>query len=99
MENTPNSKKGFASMTIEQKKAIASAGGKAAHAKGKAYKFDSVSAKVAGQKGGKAVSANREHMAEIGKKGGNQRAQNKGQNKYDAMISAHARTVQENANQ
>lgn len=83
-------KKGFASMTAEQRKAIASAGGKAAHTKGKAYRFDSASAKIAGQKGGKAVSSNREHMAAIGQKGGNNRAKNKGQNKYDAMIQGHS---------
>lgn len=76
-------------MTAEQRKAIASAGGKAAHTKGKAYRFDSASAKIAGQKGGKAVSSNREHMAAIGQKGGNSRAKNKGQNKYNALIQAH----------
>lgn len=75
MEQTQhyNGRKGFASMTAEQRSSIASAGGKAAHAKGKAYRFDSVSAQIAGRKGGNAVSSNRAHMAEIGKKGGNKR--------------------------
>ena len=63
-------KRGFASMDIEKQREIASKGGKAAHAKGKARRFTSEEAKIAGKKGGEAVSRNREHMAEIGRKGG-----------------------------
>jgi general stress protein YciG len=62
--------KGFASMSIEQRRAIASKGGKAAHVQGRAHEFTSEQAKVAGAKGGAAVSANRAHMARIGRKGG-----------------------------
>ncbi len=46
--------RGFASMSPERKREIASKGGMAAHKKGTAYKWDSESAKIAGQKGGKA---------------------------------------------
>ena len=64
------SKRGFASMDAEKQRAIASKGGKAAHAKGTAHEFTSEEAREAGQKGGEAVSRNREHMAQIGREGG-----------------------------
>jgi general stress protein YciG len=51
-------------------RAIASKGGRAAHAQGVAHEFNSAEAREAGRKGGVAVSRNRQHMAEIGKKGG-----------------------------
>jgi general stress protein YciG len=43
---------GFASMPRERQRAIASLGGKAAHAKGTAHKWDSHEAQAAGRKGG-----------------------------------------------
>jgi hypothetical protein len=64
------SKRGFASMDEKKQREIASKGGKAAHKKGTAHKFSSEEAKEAGQKGGEAVSQDREHMAEIGRQGG-----------------------------
>ena len=63
-------KRGFASMDAQMQKAIASKGGRAAHAQGVAHEFNSAEAREAGRKGGVAVSRNRQHMAEIGKKGG-----------------------------
>ena len=63
-------KRGFAAMTREQQRAIASKGGRAAHRKGTAHEFSSEEAQKAGYLGGKAVSVNREHMAAIGRKGG-----------------------------
>jgi len=45
-------------------------GGKAAHEKGAAHEFSSEEAREAGRKGGQAVSQDREHMSEIGKKVG-----------------------------
>ena len=78
--NTPSvpqsrgrSNRGFASMDREKQKEIASKGGKAAHAKGTAHEFDSSEAREAGRKGGVAVSRNREHMAAIGRRGGEAR--------------------------
>ena len=53
-----------------RQRAIASAGGRAAHAKGTAHEFTSDEAREAGRKGGEAVSRNREHMAAIGRIGG-----------------------------
>jgi general stress protein YciG len=46
------SKRGFASMTPEKKREIASKGGKAAHALGTAHKWTSEEAQAAGRKGG-----------------------------------------------
>ena len=64
------SKRGFASMDEKKQREIASKGGKAAHKKGTAHKFSSEEAKEAGQKGGEAVSQDREHKVEIGRQGG-----------------------------
>jgi len=58
-----------------KQKEIASKGGRAAHAKGTAHEFDSGEARAAGRKGGMAVSRNREHMAAIGRRGGEARGQ------------------------
>lgn len=66
-------KRGFAAMNQQLQRAIASKGGQAAHQKGTAHEFDSKEARLAGQKGGMAVSRDREHMAEIGRKGGESR--------------------------
>lgn len=68
-----NAKRGFAAMDAEQQRQIASKGGQAAHQKGTAHEFDSEEARRAGKKGGVAVSRDREHMAAIGRKGGESR--------------------------
>jgi general stress protein YciG len=60
-------------MDTGKQKEIASKGGRAAHAKGTAHEFDSNEAREAGRKGGMAVSRNREHMAMIGRRGGEAR--------------------------
>ena len=44
---------GFHKLTPEQRKKVASMGGKAAHKQGKAHKWSSEEAKIAGTKGGK----------------------------------------------
>ena len=44
--------RGFASMDKEKQRAIASKGGKAAHAQGKAHEWSSSEARLAGRKGG-----------------------------------------------
>ena len=69
------SARGFASMDETKQREIASKGGRAAHAKGTAHEFDSSEARAAGRKGGMAVSRNREHMAAIGRRGGEARGQ------------------------
>ena len=67
------SKRGFASMDAAKQKEIASKGGRAAHSKGTAHEFTSDEARVAGRKGGEAVSRDRAHMAAIGREGGHSR--------------------------
>ena len=67
------SKRGFASMDPNKQKEIASKGGRAAHAKGTAHEFTSDEARVAGRKGGEAVSRDRAHMSAIGREGGHSR--------------------------
>lgn len=68
------STRGFASMSQDARAAIASKGGKAAHALGTAHEYTPEAARIAGAKGGIKVSANRKHMAEIGRLGGLKRA-------------------------
>jgi general stress protein YciG len=72
------SNRGFASMDANKQREIASKGGKAAHAKGTAHEFDSGEAREAGRKGGLAVSRNRDHMAAIGRRGGEARGAARG---------------------
>jgi hypothetical protein len=67
------SKRGFASMDSSKQREIASKGGRAAHAKGTAHEFTSDEARVAGRKGGEAVSRDRAHMSAIGREGGHSR--------------------------
>src|SRR5688500_11677093 len=67
------SARGFASMDQTKQREIASKGGRAAHAKGTAHEFTSDEARVAGRKGGEAVSRDRAHMAAIGREGGHSR--------------------------
>jgi general stress protein YciG len=69
-QSTPKKKKGFATMSSDVRQRIASMGGKAAHQQGTAHQWDSSEARSAGKKGGEAVSKNRDHMSEIGRKGG-----------------------------
>ena len=71
------SNRGFASMDRGKQREIASKGGRAAHQKGTAHEFDSNEARAAGRKGGVTVSQNREHMAAIGRRGGEARGANR----------------------
>ena len=67
---TTEKKRGFAAMDPKKQREISSRGGKIAHAKGVAHTFTHEEASYAGTKGGMKVSADRAHMAEIGRKGG-----------------------------
>lgn len=71
------SNRGFASMDRSKQREIASKGGRAAHQKGTAHEFDSSEARAAGRKGGVTVSKDREHMAAIGRRGGEARGANR----------------------
>jgi general stress protein YciG len=57
-------------MSNERQRQIASQGGRAAHQQGTAHEFSAAEARAAGQKGGEAVSRDRDHMAAIGRRGG-----------------------------
>lgn len=78
MTDKPKSKRGFASMDKEKQREIARKGGRAAHEHGGAHEFTREEAQEAGRIGGAVTSANRQHMAEIGRKGGENRNKNKG---------------------
>ncbi len=71
------SNRGFASMDTGKQREIASKGGKAAHAQGRAHEFSADEARVAGRKGGEVVSRDRAHMAAIGRAGGQARGRNR----------------------
>lgn len=53
-------RRGFAAMSSEKQRAIASLGGKAAHAKGTAHEFSPEEAREAGRKGGLAAQRARQ---------------------------------------
>ncbi|WP_353098733.1 KGG domain-containing protein [Stenotrophomonas lactitubi] len=71
--HTGSSNRGFASMDEDKQRAIASKGGRAAHASRNAHQFSPDEARVAGRKGGEAISQDRQHMAAIGREGGHAR--------------------------
>lgn len=78
-ETKPKSHRGFAAMDRALQRQIASKGGRAAHEKGTAHEFTPEEARIAGRKGGEAVSRDRAHMAEIGRGGGLARAEQRAQ--------------------
>jgi uncharacterized protein len=53
-----SSRRGFAAMSEERQREIASQGGKAAHASGNAHEFTSEEAREAGRKGGRSRQRN-----------------------------------------
>lgn len=57
-------------MDPEKHKEIAKQGGKASAESGRGHRFKGKKAQAAGRKGGLATSADKEHMSEIGTKGG-----------------------------
>ncbi len=76
---TETAKTGFAAMDVERQRQIAREGGRAAHQAGMAHEFSPEEARDAGRKGGRLVSANRLHMAEIGRLGGRKSGQRRRQ--------------------
>jgi uncharacterized protein len=76
-DKSEKSLRGFAAMDRAKQRAIASKGGKAAHAKGTAHEFTPEEARAAGRKGGQAAHARGtaheftpEEAREAGRKGG-----------------------------
>ena len=70
MASNSNQGGGFGRMDPKKQREIASMGGRAAHESGNAHEFTSEEARKAGRKGGEEVSRDRQHMAEIGRLGG-----------------------------
>jgi general stress protein YciG len=66
-------------MDADMLREIASKGGKAAHAQGRAHQFTAEEARKAGAKGGHAVSRDREHMVKIGRLGGEAKGRQRGE--------------------
>jgi uncharacterized protein len=62
--------RGFAAMEPQRQLELARKGGQAAHQKGTAHRFSTSEAQAAGRKGGQTIGQNLQHMAMIGKKGG-----------------------------
>jgi len=87
MDHDPSSTRGFASMDTARQREIASKGGKAAHAQGRAHEFTSDEARNAGRKGGVAVSRDRAHMSAIGRAGGQARGRNRARRMQQAAQS------------
>jgi len=83
MDDTkPKSNKGFASMTPERRREVASKGGKAVKPQNRSFSRDKDLAREAGKKGGKNVKPqnrtffkNRELARSAGKSGGNPKAE------------------------
>ena len=96
MANT--SKRGFASMDAAKQREIASKGGRAAHAKGTAHEFTSDEARVAGRKGGEAVSRDRAHMSAIGREGGHSRGRTRQPGMNEGTGSSSGATDMERQN-
>lgn len=70
---TARRKRGFALLSVERRRELASQGGRAAHAAGTAHEFTADEARAAGHIGGVTVSEDREHMSRIGTRGGKRR--------------------------
>lgn len=63
----------FASLSPERRRKIARLGGRAAHQRGTGHKFTSDEGRASGSKGRAAVSADCDHMARMGRLGGQRR--------------------------
>lgn len=89
------SNRGFASMDMGKQREIASKGGRAAHAQGRAHEFTPDEARVAGRKGGEVVSRDRAHMAAIGRAGGQARGRNRAMQSQGPAMTEGASTPAE----
>jgi general stress protein YciG len=78
-------------MNEEKQRAIASMGGRAAHAQGRAHEFTQDEARAAGRKGGQAVrdKYGPDFYAEIGRAGGGARRKRR-QRATDSQLAAQA---------
>lgn len=70
----PAGASGFGDLPISERRRLAALGGRAAHACGRAHEFSPQEASLAGRRGGLQVSADRAHMARIGRLGAARRS-------------------------
>ncbi len=63
-EKPKKKRRGFAAMSPEKQKEIASRGGKSAHQKGTAHQFTTEEARQAGTKGGRAAADKKKDLGE-----------------------------------
>jgi general stress protein YciG len=82
--------RGFAKMDPERQREIARKGGVASHEQGKAHEFTADEAKIAGRKGGDAVSKNRQWMRDIGRIGGKASGTQRARKKVESQEAAAA---------
>lgn len=73
-------KRGFAAMSPEMRQKLSSRGGTVSQLSRMGNRFTPETARIAGQKGGKAVSQDREHMREMSRLGVAARAAKKASN-------------------
>ena len=64
MERAGKERRGFASMSLEKQREIASKGGRAAHEKGTAHEWTADEARAAGRKGGQISRGGRGRLEE-----------------------------------
>jgi general stress protein YciG/hemerythrin superfamily protein len=83
------SKRGFAAMLPQKQREIARRGGQTAHKKGTAHEFTPEEARIAGRRGGKAVSSNRQYMAEIGRRGGQSSGRHAGRSRQGQDVTEY----------
>lgn len=83
----------FKDLPKDKMQALASMGGKVAHASGNAHEFTSEEAKEAGKLGGLKISQNKEHMARIGRLGAESRKRNKERAQHVADIETPEATA------
>lgn len=65
MDGVGKARRGFASMTREKQREIASRGGRAAHEKGTAHEWSSDEARSAGRKGGQSSRGGRGRLVPV----------------------------------
>lgn len=65
-KNQQKAKRGFAAMSAERQRQIASQGGRAAHQQGVAHEWSTEEAKAAGKKGGQASGRRRSGQPDSG---------------------------------
>jgi general stress protein YciG len=80
-------------MDSNKQREIASKGGRAAHAKGTAHEFTADEAREAGRKGGQTVSRNREHMASIGRRGGEESGARARASRQQPIVHSHPESI------